>query len=66
MDLTAVAGALTRLVSQGVELAGQPDVLRGLLLDELPERGATWLLWCRRPRTDSSMNCAAVLPTSPS
>ena len=37
MDLTTVAGALTRLVSErGVELAGQPDVLRGLLLDELP------------------------------
>lgn len=37
MDLTAVAGALTRLVSErGIELAGQPDILRGLLLDELP------------------------------
>ena len=37
MDLTAVAGVLERLVSErGVQLAGQPDVLRGLLLDELP------------------------------
>ncbi|MBP8306457.1 MAG: hypothetical protein KAY46_04285 [Burkholderiaceae bacterium] len=37
MDSTAVAGVLARLVSErGVQLAGQPDMLRGLLLDELP------------------------------